>query len=194
MAMKEYSAFPKAPGQKPHHQMVLCHNQNIRWGVVLSLSKEAVYCTAPNSSIWPIDGTLSHRFRVELGVMAMKEYSAFPKAPGQKPHHQMVLYHNQDIRWGVILSLSKEAVYCTAPNSSIWPIDGTLSHRFRVELGVMAVKEYSAFPKAPGQKPHHQMVQCHNHDIRCGVVLSLGKEAVYCTAPTNWSSHFSFSI
>ena len=28
--------------------------------------------------------------RVDLGVMATKEYSIFPKAPGLKPHYQMV--------------------------------------------------------------------------------------------------------
>ena len=38
-----------------------------------------------NSSIWPIDGTLS----VNLGVMAMKRYSTSPKAPRLKPHYQM---------------------------------------------------------------------------------------------------------
>ena len=27
--------------------------------------------------------------RVDLGIMAMKEYSTFLKAPGLKPHHQM---------------------------------------------------------------------------------------------------------
>ena len=32
------------------------------------------------------------RVSVERGVMVMKEYSAFPKAPGQKPLHQMQFY------------------------------------------------------------------------------------------------------
>ena len=32
----------------------------------------------------------------------------------------------------------------------------------RVELGTMAMKGYSAFPKAPALlQPHHQIVKCH---------------------------------
>ena len=43
------------------------------------------------SSIWPIDRTLSGATRVYLRVMAMKRYSAFPKAPASlEPHHQIV--------------------------------------------------------------------------------------------------------
>ena len=38
----------------------------------------------------------------------------------------------------------------------------------RVDLGVMAMKEYSSFLKAPGLKPQHQMVKCHIQDIRLG--------------------------
>ena len=45
-------------------------------------------------SIWPIDRTLSMLplpARVDLGVMAMKGYSAFPKAPALlELHHQIV--------------------------------------------------------------------------------------------------------
>ena len=32
---------------------------------------------------------LPHRVRVDLGVMSMKGYSTFPKAPELEPHHQM---------------------------------------------------------------------------------------------------------
>ena len=46
------------------------------------------------SSIWPIDRTLSGVTtpgQSELGAMAMKWYSAFPKAPALlEPHHQIV--------------------------------------------------------------------------------------------------------
>ena len=35
-----------------------------------------------------------------------------------------------------------------------------------VELGVIAIKGYSAFPKALGLKPHHQVVPCHTHNTR----------------------------
>ena len=48
----------------------------------------------------------------------------------------------------------------------------------RVNLGEMAMKEYSAFPKAPVLlETHHQIVQCHNQDTRLGVP-PLSKEAV----------------
>ena len=41
------------------------------------------------------------RARVDLGAMAMKRYSAFPKAPALlEPHHQIVKCHIQDTRWG----------------------------------------------------------------------------------------------
>ena len=46
--------------------------------------------------------------------------------------------------------------------SFIWPIDRTLSVlplRARVDLGVMAVKEYSVFLKTPAlSELHHQIV------------------------------------
>ena len=39
--------------------------------------------------------------RLDLGAMAMKRYSTFPKAPALlKPHHQIVLCHIKDTRWG----------------------------------------------------------------------------------------------
>ena len=43
MAMKGYSAFPKAPALlEPHHQIVYCHIQDTRWGGGLPLCREAV--------------------------------------------------------------------------------------------------------------------------------------------------------
>ena len=45
-------------------------------------------------SIWPIDRDFSGlplRARVDMGVMAMKAYSAFSKAPVlQDPYHQII--------------------------------------------------------------------------------------------------------
>ena len=41
--------------------------------------------------------------RVDLRAMAMKGCSAFPKSPAsQEPHHQIVLCHIQDTRYGVL--------------------------------------------------------------------------------------------
>ena len=43
---------------------------------------------------------LPFRARVDLGVMAMKGYSAFPKFPASlEPHHQIVLCNIQETRW-----------------------------------------------------------------------------------------------
>ena len=48
------------------------------------------------------------RARVDLGAMAMKGYSAFPKVPALlKPHHRIVSYHLQDIHWGSITPLQR---------------------------------------------------------------------------------------
>ena len=47
----------------------------------------------------------------DQGAMAIKWYSAFPEAPALlNPHHQIVLSHNQDIRWGGVLPLCGESV------------------------------------------------------------------------------------
>ena len=50
------------------------------------------------------------RVRVDLGAMAMKRYSAFPKAPALlKPHHQL----SSVICWTLVeedLSLGRDAV------------------------------------------------------------------------------------
>ena len=43
-----------------------------------------------------------------------------------------------------------------------------LPRRARVDLGAMAIKGYSAFPKAPALlEPHHLIAQCHNQETRC---------------------------
>ena len=34
ITMKRYSAFPKSPRLEPRHQIVSCHIQDIRWGVL----------------------------------------------------------------------------------------------------------------------------------------------------------------
>ena len=63
--------------------------------------------------------------------------------------------------------------------SSISPIDRALSDTTWVDLGTMAMKRYSAFPKAPTSlEPHHQIVWCHIQNTLRGVVLPLGRGAV----------------
>ena len=43
------------------------------------------------------------RVRVELGAIAMKEYSAFPKVPGLEPHHRIFSFISRTLVWGVLL-------------------------------------------------------------------------------------------
>ena len=92
-----------------------------------------------NSFIWPIDKTLSGATtRVDLGVMTIKGYSAFPSAPKLlEPHHQIVLYHNQDTRWGSLTPL-EGCSQCiqqhqpTGPSGNLSPLgcsDWILSYR-----------------------------------------------------------------
>ena len=59
---------------------------------------------------------LPFRARANLGAMVMKGYSAFPKAPVLlEPHHQIVLCHNHDTRWGGVSYpyVEKQSVYST---------------------------------------------------------------------------------
>ena len=43
MAIKIYSAFPKAPAlPEPHHQIILCHIQDTHWGKSYPFCSDAV--------------------------------------------------------------------------------------------------------------------------------------------------------
>ena len=51
--------------------------------------------------------------RVDLGAMAIKGYSAFPKAPASlESHHQIVSYHIQDTHWGRGLTPLERSSQC----------------------------------------------------------------------------------
>ena len=60
------------------------------------------------------------RVRVDIGTMAIKEYSTFPKPPAlQEPHHQIVKRHQQDTHRGEVLPTDQDAVcvfYSPTPN------------------------------------------------------------------------------
>ena len=65
-----------------------------------------------------------------------------------------------------------------------------LSLRAKVDLGTMAMKRYSAFPKAPALvEPHHQMVSCHIQDARWGVYSSSEMQLVFSIAPADWATN-----
>ena len=72
------------------------------------------------SSIWPIDRTLSGATtpgQSGLGVMSVKRYSAFPKAPALlEPHHQIVNVIFRTLNgWRSYPSVEMQSVYSTAP-------------------------------------------------------------------------------
>ena len=56
-------------------------------------------------SIWP--KTL--RVNVNLGVMTIKGYFSFPKAPRHEPHHQMK-FRIRTCCWGRVLPLCRDAI------------------------------------------------------------------------------------
>ena len=75
--------------------------------------------------------------------------------------------------------------------SSILPRD-----RARVDLGEMAMKGCSAFPKAPASlEPHHQIVVISMTHVGGGSSPCAEMQLVYCTAPADWAIHLKcFSL
>ena len=57
--------------------------------------------------------------------------------------------------------------------------------RISLDLGVMTMKGYSTFPKAPGLEPHHQMD--HNHIQASN--LSSKKQSAHSTTPADWAEN-----
>ena len=59
----------------------------------------------------------------------------------------------------------------------------------RVNLGAMAMKGCSTFPKAPALlEPQYQIVLYHIQDSHCrGSLSSAEKQSVYSTLPVNWA-------
>ena len=71
-------------------------------------------------------------------------------------------------------------------NPLIWPYQ-VLPLRTRVELEAMAMKGYSAFPKAPALlKPHHHIWTLV---IGGGSYPSAEVQSVYSTAPADWATN-----
>ena len=68
--------------------------------------------------------------------------------------------------------------------------------RARVDLGAMAIKGYSAFPKAPVLlEPHHQIVYCHIYDNRWGGGLTPLQRSSRCILqPHRLSKHGYVSV
>ena len=60
----------------------------------------------------------------------------------------------------------------------------------RVDLGEIAMKRYSAFPKAPALlEPHHQIVYFISRTLVGGESYpSAKKQSVYSTPPADWAN------
>ena len=73
------------------------------------------------------------RARVDLGAMAMNDYSTFPKSPALlKPDHQIILCHIQDTRWeavSVFCSLSQLGQLLFAYKDGYWH-NGQSAHQW----------------------------------------------------------------
>ena len=62
----------------------------------------------------------------------------------------------------------------------------------RVDLGAMAMKGYSAFPKAPALlESHHEIFSVISRTLvgGGGAYPSAEKQSVYSTAPADWAIH-----
>ena len=60
----------------------------------------------------------------------------------------------------------------------------------RVNLGAMALKKYSTFPKAPGLEPHHQVVLCNIHDACYSYPLAIFWYVVVYSMYITWPKQF----
>ena len=82
---------------------------------------------------------------VDLGALAMKEYSTFPKLKN---------YWSLTIKLFSVISLLEES-YSSAEIQSVYSTA-------RMDQGVIVMKGYSTFPKAPGLEPHHRVYPWHS--------------------------------
>ena len=86
---------------------------------------------------------------MDLEAMAMKGYSAFPKAPALlKPHHQIVLSHITHTRKGSLTSLQRcsRGILQPQPNEPndfelqhIWSLNVDIGSKYEVYVGLKLV-------------------------------------------------------
>ena len=70
-----------------------------------------------------------------------------------------------------------------------------LPRRARMDLGAMAMKGYSVFPKAPALlEPHHQIAYCHIQDTRCGEGLTPLQRNSRCILQPQPTGQWNFEI
>ena len=66
--------------------------------------------------------------------------------------------------------------------------------RVKMDLGAMAMKGYSIFPKCPRLLPHYQIVLCHIRTLVEGSYPSAGMQSVYSKAPADWAVYIYIYI
>ena len=140
-----------------------------------------------NSSIWPIDGTLTGTTTLgQGGTKSNGNDKIFHilKTPRLVLHYLMQLnvisrirngfkysYQTQIIQFNIVCAQLNVFKYIKWFNTSILPTDGTLTgttFRIRVGLGVISVKRYSIYPKTPVLKHHRPIVWCHTRTFVSG--------------------------
>ena len=62
----------------------------------------------------------------------------------------------------------------------------------RMDMGIIALKRYSTFLKAPGLKPESQIFLCHIQETRCSEAQKCCQR--YSPAPTDWIELDKFSV
>ena len=93
--------------------------QTVKWFQVFlynSYNLSSIICLHTVCSIWTIDRiyqVLPLRVRVDLGVMLMKRYFIFLKAPGLEPHHQFDVIISRTRAVGVTHSRNPIGVFCS---------------------------------------------------------------------------------
>ena len=94
---------------------------------------------------------LTLRVRVDLGAMAVKEYSTFPKAPALlEPHHQIVLNYIQDTLWGSVTPLHRSSRGILQPQLTG---QGPLWHAMSVSIKFTFMSQKEIFNRLLYLKP-----------------------------------------
>ena len=114
--------------------------------------------------------------RGDLGAIAIKGYSVFPKAPAlHVPHHRIILYHIQDICWRVLpLCRDVFGVFYSPSRLGRRTLVGDVLPPCWDAVGVF----YS-----PRQLGHRILV--------VGVLPSAEMQSVYSSATANWDTEQS---
>ena len=146
---------------------------------------------------------LLHLVRVDLGVKAIKGYSAFSKAPALlKPRHQIV--YIQDTRWGEVLPLLHRCSRCNLQPQLIGPQDTPWRDVLplcREAVGVFYSSSRMGHPKlivGTSYSSAEMQSLYSTAPVNWAIGHSLGEsypiaemQTVFSTAPTDWTTGHS---